>query len=61
MTGRNIGVFLGPILLAEVTKTLGSWGAAWPAFGSTSLVAVFAAGALATLLGRRDAVQGTRR
>lgn len=61
MTGRNIGVFLGPILLAEVTKTLGSWGAAWPAFGSTSLVAVLAAGVLAVLLRRRDAAQGTRR
>src|SRR5579871_3495031 len=39
MSGRNTGVFLGPILLAEVTKTLGGWSAAWPVFGSTSLAA----------------------
>jgi predicted MFS family arabinose efflux permease len=53
MSGRNTGVFLGPILLAEVTKTLGGWSAAWPVFGSTSLVAVAAAVGLGAVLRRR--------
>ncbi len=53
MSGRNTGVFLGPILLAEVTKTLGGWSAAWPVFGSTSLVAVAAAIGLGAVLRRR--------
>jgi predicted MFS family arabinose efflux permease len=55
MTGRNIGVFLGPVLLAELTKNLGGWGAAWPMFGTSSLAAVAAAGALATMLRRSAA------
>lgn len=53
MSGRNTGVFLGPILLAEVTKTLGGWSAAWPVFGSTSLVAALAAILLGAVLRRR--------
>ncbi len=53
MSGRNAGVFLGPILLAQVTRTLGGWGAAWPVFGSTSLVAVAAAIGLGAVLRRR--------
>jgi predicted MFS family arabinose efflux permease len=55
MTGRNIGVFLGPVLLAEVAKNLGGWGAAWPIFGASSIAAVVAAGALAALLRRSTA------
>lgn len=55
MTGRNIGVFLGPILLAELAKNLGGWGAAWPMFGTTGLAAVVIAGMLATLLRRSAA------
>src|SRR5262249_30658079 len=50
MMGRNTGVFFGPILLAEITKTLGGWGAAWPVFGSASLVAVGAAIGLCAVL-----------
>jgi hypothetical protein len=50
MTGRNIGVFLGPILLAEMAKNLGGWSAAWPVFGATSLAAVAAAATLAMTL-----------
>jgi MFS family permease len=50
MTGRNIGVFLGPILLAELAKTLGGWGAAWPMFGASGLAAVIGAGTLAVML-----------
>jgi len=54
MTGRNTGVFLGPILLAEVTKGLGGWGAAWPVFGSTTILAMVAAIGLGALLRRRE-------
>ena len=50
MTGRNIGVFVGPILLAEVTKIFGGWSIAWPLFGSTTLVATLVAAALILLL-----------
>ncbi len=53
MAGRNTGVFLGPILLAEITKTVGGWTAAWPVFGSTTLVAAAAAIGLGALLRRR--------
>ncbi|HEY2891116.1 MAG TPA: hypothetical protein VGJ31_10840, partial [Dongiaceae bacterium] len=54
MTGRNTGVFLGPILLAEVAKGLGGWGAAWPVFGSTTILAMVAAIGLGALLRRRE-------
>jgi MFS family permease len=50
MTGRNIGVFLGPILLAEATKLLGGWSAAWPLFGSTTLAATLVAAVLVLML-----------
>ena len=50
MTGRNIGVFLGPILLAEATKLLGGWSAAWPLFGSTTLAATLVAAVLVVML-----------
>ena len=50
MTGRNIGVFLGPILLAQLATHLGGWGATWPVFGTSSLGAVAIAAALAIRL-----------
>ena len=50
MTGRNIGVFLGPILLAEVTKLVGGWSVAWPLFGSTTLAAMAVAVLLVLML-----------
>jgi MFS family permease len=50
MTGRNIGVFLGPILLAEATKLLGGWSAAWPLFGTTTLAATLVAAILVVML-----------
>ncbi len=52
MTGRNIGVFLGPILLAEATRHLGGWASAWPLFGSTTLLAMLTAVTLAAMLSR---------
>jgi len=50
MTGRNIGVFLGPILLAEATKLSGGWSVAWPLFGSTTLAAMAVAALLMVML-----------
>ncbi|WP_299395486.1 MFS transporter [Pelagibius sp.] len=41
MTGRNLGVFLGPLLLAQLVKWSGDWVASSPAFAVlTSLAAV---------------------
>jgi predicted MFS family arabinose efflux permease len=58
MTGRNIGVFLGPILLAQVTRPPAGWSLAWPLFGSATIGALLIAGALTSLL---VTPQGTRR
>jgi predicted MFS family arabinose efflux permease len=60
MTGRNIGVLLGPVLLAEATKDLGGWSAVWPLFGTTTTFAMLAAAGLAVVFGK-SSVQGTRR
>jgi len=40
MTGRNGGVLLGPLLLAEALKRTGGWGAAGPLFGVVTALAV---------------------
>lgn len=53
MTGRNIGVLLGPILLAEVTKQAGGWHFVWPLFGGTTALTVAAAAVLSMTLRRR--------
>jgi MFS family permease len=37
MTGRNLGVFTGPVLLAGILSVLGSWNAAGPIFGIITL------------------------
>lgn len=43
MTGRNLGVLLGPLLLAQMLKWSGDWIANSPVFGAvTSLAAVLA-------------------
>jgi hypothetical protein len=48
MTGRSVGVFLGPILLAEAFKSVGSWDVAVPIFGVVTSAAL-AAGVLLAL------------
>lgn len=55
MTGRNIGVFVGPILLAAAIERAGGWGAAVPIFGGISTVCAAGAALLAVRLGRREA------
>lgn len=52
MTGRNIGVLLGPVLLAEVTKQAAGWAPVWPLFGASTALTVLAALALAATLRR---------
>ncbi len=45
MTGRNLGVLVGPIALAEAFKLSGNWQLAAPVFGTlTSLAALIALG-----------------
>jgi len=40
MTGRNVGVLFGPILLAEALRTSGSWALASPVFGAVTTLAL---------------------
>jgi predicted MFS family arabinose efflux permease len=54
MTGRNLGVLLGPILLPPVLLTMGSWQAVSQVFGGVSLAGALTAGALGAMLARRD-------
>jgi len=56
MTGRNVGVFLGPVVLALLSELDGGWQIAAPAFGGISLIAVL----LGVWLWRRAATQGAR-
>lgn len=53
MTGRNIGVFVGPILLAAAMRGSGGWAIAVPIFGAISTVCAGGAALLALRLGRR--------
>ncbi|MEM7223072.1 MAG: MFS transporter [Pseudomonadota bacterium] len=50
MTGRNVGVFIGPILLAQAFELTGSWSTAGPLFGVCTLLCLLTAGALAVQL-----------
>jgi predicted MFS family arabinose efflux permease len=53
MTGRNIGVLLGPVLLAEISKRADGWSLSVPVFGAASTLAAAIGLALAWRLGRR--------
>lgn len=43
MTGRNIGVLIGPILLAQLQQRTGGWDVAAPVLGAATMVAALAA------------------
>ena len=43
MTGRNLGVLIGPLLLAQVVAMAGDWRVVWPVFGGLTLLAAVAA------------------
>ena len=53
MTGRNVGVLLGPIVLAEISKRAGGWSLSVPVFGGVTLLAAAIGAALAWRLRRR--------
>ncbi len=39
MTGRNLGVLIGPVLLAQIVKSTGAWDDTWPVFGALTTFA----------------------
>lgn len=43
MTGRNVGVLFGPILLAQLLRSSGSWSLATPVFGTVTTLAFLCA------------------
>ncbi len=53
MTGRNLGVLIGPILLAQAFELAGSWQVSAPIFGSLTAVAVVIAVVVAFRASRR--------
>jgi MFS family permease len=53
MTGRNLGVLIGPVLLAQAFELAGSWRVSSPIFGSLTGLAVAIAALLAYRLARR--------
>lgn len=59
MTGRNVGVLVGPVLLAQAFEQLDSWDVAGPIFGSITAAALGLGAVLALAL--RGARYGTRR
>jgi MFS family permease len=54
MTGRNVGVLIGPILLAEALRTSGSWAHASPVFGTVTTLALLSGLYLAVELAAGD-------
>ena len=53
MTGRNLGVLVGPILLPPILTAMNGWQGVGPVFGAISLAAAGAALKLGTMLKRR--------
>ncbi len=53
MTGRNVGVLLGPVLLAQLSKQEGGWALSAPIFGSFAALAVLLGFWLLARRGRR--------
>ena len=54
MSGRNLGVLIGPVLLAQIVKSTGAWDATWPVFGALTTAAFGLGVALARRLRRMD-------
>lgn len=62
MTGRNVGVLIGPILLPPVLLATGGWNAIGPVFGGIALLAALGAMGLHVMLERIPAqAQATSR
>jgi len=43
MTGRNIGILIGPVLLAQAVVMAGDWRLSWPLFGAVTALAALGA------------------
>ena len=43
MTGRNIGILIGPVLLAQAVVMAGDWRYSWPLFGAVTALAALGA------------------
>jgi predicted MFS family arabinose efflux permease len=56
MTGRNLGVFAGPILVPLTLAQVGSWSFVGPVFGGIALAAALSAVFLGLLLRRREMI-----
>lgn len=54
MTGRNMGVLFGPVLVAQAFKWTGSWDLMAPIFGTVTTLCLVAAVVLAAQLRRRS-------
>ena len=54
MTGRNLGVLIGPVLLAQIVKSSGAWNGTWPVFGGLTTLAFVLGVVLARRLARVD-------
>jgi len=54
MTGRNLGVLVGPILLPQLMQLSGAWNEASPVFGVITLVAAAGAAGLGVMMFRID-------
>ncbi len=54
MTGRNLGVLIGPLLLGWVFSSTADWNSAGPVFAGSTLLAVGLAAVVARTLKRRD-------
>ena len=52
MTGRNLGVLIGPVLLAQIVKSTGVWDGIWVTFGVLTTLAFVLAMVLARNLAR---------
>ena len=50
MTGRNLGVLAGPVVLAQAVAMAADWSLVWPIYGGTTLAAALVAAYLATRL-----------
>ena len=50
MTGRNLGVLAGPLVLAQAVALTTDWSLVWPIYGGATLAAALAAAYLATRL-----------
>ncbi len=50
MTGRNLGVLAGPVVLAQAVAMAADWSLVWPIYGGATLAAALVAAYLATRL-----------